>query len=168
MSDAWVQVVQEHISQLEAIAKWASITGLGDVRDRCRMAQAELDRELDRVKVGSGHKSLDVEPVKRVEGAALRIFNPDLVDDQRCRAEAAEYRAAVTSRTLDGVRAHCQNQGKVISELTQIIKNLKVQRIYNNELVDAQRRRAEAAEARAEAAEARAAQFLKALRIKAR
>jgi hypothetical protein len=93
MSDAWVRVAQEHILQLEAIAQWASITGLGNVRDGCRMAQAELNRELCRSKGSPGQKSLDVQ----------RIYNSEIADAQRRRAEAAEARAEAAEKALYSV-----------------------------------------------------------------
>lgn len=45
--NTWRNTILSQIQDLEMIASWASITNFGRVRDLCRLAQAELKRELE-------------------------------------------------------------------------------------------------------------------------
>ena len=46
---SWTGTLRENISELDLIASWASITQFDRVRDLCRLASAELKREVERL-----------------------------------------------------------------------------------------------------------------------
>ena len=48
MYKSWIRTLRDQQTQLELVASWASIVQLGSVRDLCRSAKAELQKEIER------------------------------------------------------------------------------------------------------------------------
>ena len=49
-SKSWILVCDNKLSELDIVDAWASITGLGKVRDHIRLAKAAISDEIERVR----------------------------------------------------------------------------------------------------------------------
>lgn len=59
LADSWACTLSFKIQELESIAQWASIVGLGQVRDSIRVAISHLRRDLElRQEVENGSEAV--------------------------------------------------------------------------------------------------------------
>lgn len=102
---SWNETLQDYSTRLNSIAEWASIVNLGNVRDYCRLAKSELEKEQKRIQENS-LESEKLDLIRLVEWYKSQYHkgNSDIHDDMIENIKKVENPAAleIYRKVVDG------------------------------------------------------------------